>query len=682
MSRFRAIFGTVVAGIRELPRIFYKMPVRITVISALILNIIIEILCRHSFVEGFKFIFQHPFMFLVGWMIILFTFCLSWIIPKGIMLWLSFLMLWLGFAIANSVVLIYRAAPLTGSDFAILGDVLPIIGVYLNVIQIILISLAILGVVGGLIYLWIKVPSEKGYWRRGLAKFLVFTVLIAVITPIFAVTGVLPRDFSDVNGAYKDYGFPYGFICSIFVQGISEPENYSQEEIKEILDRVDEEKQKAPIKEKTERPNVVYVQLESFFDINAVKWLTLNENPLPNFTALKEKYPSGYLQVPLVGAGTANTEFEILTGMNLDYFGAGEYPYNTVLDEQTCQSVAYVYSDKGYKTHAMHNNTGTFYLRNVVYANLGFDTFTPIENMYDVEYNELDWAKDSCLFPQIRDTLLSTPERDFVFTVSVQAHGKYPEEMVGTDYPIGAEDIGGIEDEALKNMYLYYINQLKGSDDFIGELVQWAESFDEPTVILFYGDHLPFLELEDEDVVNGDLHQTEYILYSNYELGENDLGGENYEAYQINSFVFGALGTDGGIMSGVHTYLSGQEDYIDILKILEYDMLFGEKYAYGERGVYPRKDMQFGIRQVLMTDLGYIRTGEFGEKYIITVKGFNFNEYSRIQVNGKTENGTQYISSSELKVILHGLKDGDKISVVQEADNGTVFFRTEEFTIE
>lgn len=679
MQKIHAAAARVADFFRAVSALFYRAPIRFTVISCFILNIIIEALCRHSLIEAFRFLFTHPFMFAVGWIILLFTCSFSWFMTKGLIMWLTATVVWLGFSIANSVILLYRAAPLTGSDFAILGDVLPIITVYLNVFQIILISVAIVGAVTGLVFLFIKAPASKVNIKRQLIKFGGFTVSLAILVPTLALTGVLPRSFSDINRAYKNYGFPYGFLCSIFVQGISEPSDYGKAEIDELINRVENQKKPSDSGENAVKPNVIYVQLESFFDLNLVKWLETSEDPSPNFTALKNSYPHGYLNVPLVGAGTANSEFEILTGMNLDYFGAGEYPYTTVLDERTCESVAYAFGNYGYKTHAMHNNTGTFYLRDVVYANLGFDTFSPLENMYGVEYNELEWATDACLFPQIKETLLSTSERDFVFTVSVQAHGKYPEMILGDGYKLGAEDVSGIEDEKLLNMYLYYIEQVRGTDEFIGELIRWLEDFEEPTAVVFYGDHLPYLELTDEDVVNGDLYQTEYILYTNYNIGE--VKTETIEAYQLNSFVFDALGMDGGIMCDVHKYLSDEEDYLEVLKTLEYDMLFGEQYAYGEKGAYPRKDMRFGIREVILSDISYIRTGESGERCVLTVYGVNFNEFSAIQVNGKTVDNIQFISDTEMKVTLKELNVGDKITVVQQADDGTVFNTTAEIEV-
>ena len=139
------------------------------------------------------------------------------------------------------------------------------------------------------------------------------------------------------------------------------------------------------------------VQLESFIDPNRLEGFTYSENPVPVFTELKENYTSGYLSVPAIGAGTANTEFEVLTGMSLDYFGPGEYPYKTILQQSTCESIAYNLKELGLGTHVIHNNTGTFYDRHLVFPNLGFDSFTSLEYMNHVDKNPLGWAKDTIL---------------------------------------------------------------------------------------------------------------------------------------------------------------------------------------------------------------------------------------------------------------------------------------------
>ena len=104
-------------------------------------------------------------------------------------------------------------------------------------------------------------------------------------------------------------------------------------------------------------------------------------------------YSSGQLSMPSYGAGTANSEFELITGMNLDHFGAAEYPYKTVLQNTTTESMATVLKNYGYKAHAIHDNSAAFYDRDLVFSQLGFDTFTTKESMNIKKWTENGWAK-------------------------------------------------------------------------------------------------------------------------------------------------------------------------------------------------------------------------------------------------------------------------------------------------
>lgn len=162
-------------------------------------------------------------------------------------------------------------------------------------------------------------------------------------------------------------------------------------------------------------PNIIFLQLESFFDVNRLKDVTFSENPVPYFEELKETCPSGYFTAPSVGAGTANTEFEVITQMNVHDFGTGEYPYKTILQETPCESIAYDLKKLGLASHVIHNNTATFYDRNIVFPKLGFDSFTTLEYMNHVETNEIGWAKDKILTKEIVRALSETEERDLIY---------------------------------------------------------------------------------------------------------------------------------------------------------------------------------------------------------------------------------------------------------------------------
>lgn len=99
----------------------------------------------------------------------------------------------------------------------------------------------------------------------------------------------------------------------------------------------------------------------------------------------------------------------------------------------TCESVSYDLKTLGYAAHAIHNNEGTFYDRHLVFSQLGFDSFTPIEYMDNYERNPTGWVKDEMLTNEILDTLRVTEGADFIYTISVQGHGAYPTEEVITD---------------------------------------------------------------------------------------------------------------------------------------------------------------------------------------------------------------------------------------------------------
>ena len=112
---------------------------------------------------------------------------------------------------------------------------------------------------------------------------------------------------------YEDYGYPYCLTTTIFNTGISCPRDYSEKEIK----RIEKTEKNLPETQEEKRPNILFLQLESFFDPTLVNYLDISEDPIPTFRKLMKEYSSGYYKVPSVGAGTANTEFESITGMSM-----------------------------------------------------------------------------------------------------------------------------------------------------------------------------------------------------------------------------------------------------------------------------------------------------------------------------------------------------------------------------
>ena len=491
---------------------------------------------------------------------------------------------------------------------------------------------------------------------------------------IFALTSKLAIDnrllstyFGNIAYAYQDYGYPYCLAVTIFDTGINEPNGYSKALMEDIVNSEGEIKE---TKKKNTDVNILFLQLETFIDPTEVNFLSFSEDPIPNFRKLSEEYSSGYYKVPAVGAGTANTEFESITGMSLHYFGAGEYPYKTILKETTCESAAYDLKKLGYSTHAIHNNEANFYGRRTVFSRLGFDTFTSEEYMPNIsDTTPMGWVKDHILTDEIFKAMESTEGPDYVYTISVQGHGDYPTEPVLSDPEI---KVTGAESEEKNNAWEYYVNQLHEMDQFVKELTDRLSELDERVVLVMYGDHLPTMDLKVEDMKNRYLFQTKYVMWSNFDMKKKD---KNIAAYQMAAEVFNRLGIHEGTVFNYHQTRKGSRNYQLDLQALQYDILYGKQYVYGGENPFEATKMQLGIYPATLERLESIGNGSY------YVYGTNFTAASRLEINKELQE-TQYISPTQLLVQNVELADGDQVSVATQSNSSTkkVLSRTDYLT--
>jgi phosphoglycerol transferase MdoB-like AlkP superfamily enzyme len=352
---------------------------------------------------------------------------------------------------------------------------------------------------------------------------------------------------------------------------------------------------------------------------------------------------------PSYGAGTANTEFEVMTQMNLDVFGAAEYPYKTVLQSQTCETVMTDLKQEGYSAHAIHNNTASFYDRDLVFSNMGYDTFTTKECMDIKNWTENGWAKDTILTEQINDVLDSTDNQDFIYTISVQGHGDYPTKEVVENPVI---DVEGIEDEALYNKYIYYTNQIYQMDQFVGELVESLEERGEDTILVMYGDHLPSLDVEDEDLTYGNKYWTSYFMWDNIGLEKQD---GNIETYQLASEVMNRIGLHDGILTKFHQTQKDSKQYLENLTSLQYDIFYGKNYIYDQQNPYEPTDLSFGVKDIEVTKI-------YESDDSIFIVGNNFTSYANVVVEDSKIN-TTYHNEHLIEISKGDIRDGDLFEV-------------------
>lgn len=414
-------------------------------------------------------------------------------------------------------------------------------------------------------------------------------------------------------------------------------------------------------------PNIICILLESFIDPELVNFLELSDEVVPNFHKLYQNYTSGYLEVPVVGAGTANTEFEILTGMGMQFFGLGEYPYKTILKQTNCESIASDLSEIGYGTHVVHNNGGNFYSRRNAFSMMGFDTFTSKEMMDIREYTPLGtWPKDEILIGEVEKALDYTPDQpDFVYTITVGSHGDYPQEKVLDDPEI---QVSGVEDEGMHYAWEYYVNMVHETDKFIGDLIEMLSERDEPTIVVMFGDHLPTMGLEESDMKTGTLFKTQYATWNNFGLAKSD---KSMTAYQLMADTLDSLDIHNGTMfrfqQNRYKYAT-EDEYQSAMELLQYDILYGDHYVYGGGNPYPASNLIMGTQDVVISQI--METDRY--YYII---GENFTNWSRVFVND-TKVSTKYLSSRLLRIKKEDIPSGDNEVVVNQMGSSDTLFRS------
>ena len=626
----------------------------------------IEAISRHSIWEAMDFLTERPLVFLYNTFLIFTTTLIVYLFRRRIFWRVILTIFWMGLGIINGVLLSTRVTPFTGPDLHMITDAFEIADRYLPPFFFwVVVVLAVIAVLA-LVLLFIKGPRYKGKLRYkvNIPLIIVGILAFAGTTKLALEKRVLSNYFGNIAFAYEDYGYPYCLATTIFNTGISCPRDYSEEAVEKIIESEDSLPETGD-----SRPNILFLQLESFFDPTLVNYLNVSEDPIPNFRKLMEEYSSGYYKVPSVGAGTANTEFESITGMSMHYFGPGEYPYKGILEEETCESAAYVLKDLGYGTHAIHNNEANFYGRRRVFANLGFDTFTSSEYMSEQDdTNPNDWIRDRNLTKYILQAMESTEGPDYVYTISVQGHGDYPGEPVLEDPKI---TVSGSSTEAQDNKWEYYCNQIYEMDQFIGELVNALSQLDEDVVLVMYGDHLPTMDLTVTDMKNRYLFQTQYVIWDNMGLKKQD---KNLAAYQMAAEVMDRVGIHEGNVFRFHQARKNTQNYQVDLEMLQYDILYGEQYVYGGKSPYEKTAMRLGVVDTQFDSIEKISEGRY------YIRGANFTQSSYLEINGELVEAT-FIDENTLLVLTDLLQDGDEVDIATRSNSSThrVLTRTESY---
>ncbi|CUO93531.1 MAG: LTA synthase family protein [Clostridium sp.] len=638
---------------------------------ACVLNLLIEVISRHSLFEAWDYMVGSPKVFLFNAFLIFATFSVVYLVRRRLFARILLSVFWLFLGTCNGYLLLKRVTPFNAQDLKVLSDALALTGNYFNTFELILLIVGIAAVILWVISMWRRGGQYAGKMHRilALAGVVFWLGAYVFLTDVAIDKRVVSNYFGNIAFAYEDYGFPYCFTASIFNTGISEPAGYSEETMAKISNNGSITESTTGRTEET-LPNIIFVQLESYFDPTEVEWLQFSEDPIPNLRKMYQEHSTGYFKVPSVGAGTANTEFEVLTGMSMRFFGPGEYPYKTYAKTKVLESAATALGKFGYGAEALHNNGGNFYSRAQVFNHMGFDHYTSKEFMNILQTTPKGWATDDILIPNIMDSMDTTEQQDFVFTISVQGHGDYPTEKMIENPEIV---VSGVEDEGKRNSWEYYVNEVYEMDKFAGDLVKAVEQRNEPSVIVFYGDHLPTMGLEAKDLKSRYLYNTNYVIWDNIGLEKED---RNIPAYQIMADVFERLDIHSGTIFNYHQQRRQTKNYLADLELLQYDILYGKQYVYKDSGQpITEGHMVMGVNDAAVTELVSQLDGTY------SIYGENFTKQSKVYINGEKQSST-FLNNTRIDLKEASLEDGDILQVCQVGSSNTIFRSSREYKYE
>lgn len=662
-------------------------PVIYNIILSLALCFFVEALSRHSVISAFFFVVKHPIPYIYNSYVIFVCYSLSFLFRrrKFVRNLVSAVFILLG--IINCIVLLNRVTPFGFTDFNMIGDLLTMQGTsYFTPVEGVLCLIALV------IYVYFTVKSYRKGTRhkdpKPEKKFYAIVLVLFISLPLSTLglqaAGGLQSYFGNLAQGYLDNGYLYGFSMSMFGRGMRKPALYSENTIKDIIKK-DEAKAVSKTESEIEAggqadtgskyssmdsesgPNIIIILLESYLDPAEVSFLNMSEDPNPYFHELEKNFSTGYCTVPVVGAGTCNTEFEVLTGMSVRFFGPGEYPQKTILKKTDCESIAADLRTVGYHSHVVHNNGGNFYSRRNAFSQMGFDTFQSKEMLDITEYTPLgSWPTDDILTGATKEALDRTDESDFVYTITVSTHGNYPTEKIISNPEIKVKAKG--KPEELNNQWEYYVNMVHRQDEWLKSYIEMLSDRDEPTLLIAFGDHIPMLGVNDYELKSGDLYKTKYITWNNFGMEKQD---KDLASYQLASEYLNRLGFHEGTMVSYNQRMLDKGEnasslaYMNGLDNLQYDLLYGERYAYDGGDKYPATNIEMGIGNVIIDKMYH-----FNKK--VYIYGDRFTKWSHVYVNGESVK-TKYESGQVLTISEDDIEDGDIVTVKQMGSNDTVF---------
>ncbi|WP_213543225.1 LTA synthase family protein [Pusillibacter faecalis] len=404
-------------------------------------------------------------------------------------------------SIANRIKIEVRDEPVFPRDFALLKEVGQAMNSYTISYPVAAIAVVV-GITALLVTLGVFIGGQpfplarlRGWLGRLLGCAASIAVLAGLIVTVYA-SNDLYNSFRVSNAYYipsvfNELGFPYCFCHQFTTYPVDRPEGFSRSEAEAWESAPSTAGQGKDV-------HVVMVMNEAFSDLTDSPAFDYGEedDPLSNLHAL-EADPhalSGHLVVPGFAGGTANTEFDVLTGIQTNALSASTTSSFRVVN-RNLESLFRVFDADGYATSFFHPGDDWFYNRENVYRWLGAERTLFADEMEAVEYKGR-WVTDdymSDLITNELDSAVSAGELLFHYTTTIQNHMSYTADKYGEGYEFPPVPLTISVSDEVETMLRVYAEGVRDADAMLGRLVDTFSAQEEPVVLVYFGDHLPYL---------------------------------------------------------------------------------------------------------------------------------------------------------------------------------------------
>ncbi len=490
------------------------------------------------------------FSFLLFWGIYMFVFgCMNNVYRTTVLLSAALVL----FGIVNQLKIAYSDTPVFLSDFFFLNsagtfmDILKgtIMGIILKYLVIIVAFLT------GIVYIckFAKNRNEFSIRKRFRAFYIILPILFMVIisVPNKNISHFMLKTFFSIDERQDNYAttnmgyyFKFGVFGGLYGQNLEsrleEPDGCDPSELEQLVEESCKKKRNS---HKFGKPNIVMIFSESFWNIDDMKEVRFDQPVASNFEQLKQKGILVDMISPSYGGISSNVEYEMLTGSSIKFFSSGYIPYMQLyIDDKYIKAPSVIQELKrnGYKTHITSTWESSLFNCKSVYEYFGVDVTEYKEDLKD-SYKKGGRISDAYVAERLIQELKEKPKDEKLFTMilTAQAHMPFNFDKY-EDYDISIVDskLDPEEEDTIRS----YAQGVYDADKQLKEVYDFIQTYEEPTILIFYGDHLPYLKNEKgEDITKkleyfntGDStedlyrkYHTQCLILANYDIGEDDI---------------------------------------------------------------------------------------------------------------------------------------------------------------